>query len=140
MRSADSLRLIGPLSHGIPADGDYVIFRIILFSTPAAFAFIPVVHTNILPLLVVLSYGVMSPAFGQPESVLALEQPNHGKLPFHKGEQWDIQSDATISPSMMRIAVLDTTHWPWVLVKREQGEEWLNFDHVVMAKAVAAAK
>lgn len=91
-------------------------------------------------MLVVLSYGVMSPAFGQPESVLALEQPNHGKSPFHKGEQLDIQSDATISPAMMRIAVLDTTHWPWVLVKREQGEEWLNFDHVVIAKAVTAAK
>ncbi len=91
-------------------------------------------------MLVVLSYGVMSPAFGQPESVLTLEQSNLAKSPFHKGEQLDIQSDATNAPGVIRIAVLDITHWPWVLVKREQGEEWLNFDHVVTARAVGAVK
>jgi len=87
-----------------------------------------------------LSYGMMPALFGQPESLLALEQPGHEKSPFHKGEQFDIQSDATISSGSTRIAVLDTTHWPWVLVKLEQGEAWLNFDHVVTAKPVIAVK
>jgi len=86
------------------------------------------------------SYGMMPALFGQPESVLALEQPSHGKSPFQKGEQLDIQSDATVSSGVTRIAVLDTTHWPWVLVKQEGGEVWLNFEHVVTAKAVATGK
>ncbi|MEP6671663.1 MAG: hypothetical protein ABJF10_21045 [Chthoniobacter sp.] len=97
-------------------------------------------HTNILPVLVALSYGVISPLFGQPESVLSLEQPGHEKSPFHKGEQLDIQGNATVAAGVTRIAVLDTTYWPWVLVKLEQREVWLNFDHVVTAKTVATAK
>jgi hypothetical protein len=77
--------------------------------------------------------------FGQSESVISLE-PKHGKLPFQKGEQLDIQGDATIFSGVTRVTVLGTEHWPWVRVKWEQGETWLNFDHVVIAKNVATAK
>jgi len=103
-------------------------------------AFFASVHTNMLPALVMLSYGMIPGLFGQPESVLVLEQPGHVKSPFHKGEQFDIQGDATMASTAMRIAIVDTAHWPWVLVKLEQGEAWLNFDHVVTAKAVVAGK
>jgi len=129
--------MVRPLSS---TEHDYVIFRTIVFSRIAVSASFGSVHAKIFPVLVTLSQGVMSPLFGQPESVLSLEQRDHGKSPFHRGEQLDIRSDATISSGMTRIAVLDTAYWPWVLVKGEKGEEWLNFDHVVTAKTVAIAK
>jgi len=98
------------------------------------------VHTNLLPVLVVLSLGVMPPVFGQPESILPLEHPAHGDSPFHKGDLLDIQGDLALFPVVTRITVLDTAHWPWVLAKSAQGETWLNFDHVVIVKNVAAVK
>ena len=100
-----------------------------------------VVHTNLMPVvLVALSFGLIPSLVGQPESVLALEQPNHGRPPFRKGDQLDIQGDAAVVSGIKRITVLDTTHWPWVLVKSEQGETWLNFDHVAISKSVAIVK
>lgn len=96
-------------------------------------------HTNLLPAVVAVFLGVMPVAFGQPESVLQLEA-KHGKSPFQDGEQLDIQSDSTVIASATRITVLDIAHWPWVRVKSEREETWLNFDHVVIAKKVVAAK
>ncbi|HEY3841550.1 MAG TPA: hypothetical protein VGL72_33500 [Bryobacteraceae bacterium] len=36
-----------------------------------------------------------------------------------------------------RVTVLDATGWSWVLVKSEQGEMGLNFDHEAAAKNIA---
>jgi hypothetical protein len=60
--------------------------------------------------------------------------------PFRQGDRLDIQCAAAVFPGATRITVLDATHWPWVMVKSEQGETWLNFDHVVIAKEVAGGK
>jgi len=78
-------------------------------------------------------------ASGQPASVLPLEVRG-GSSPFHEGEQWDIQGDATVFSTVTRITILDVTHWPWVRVRQERDEMWLNFDHVVLAKSVAMTK
>jgi len=78
---------------------------------------------------------------GQPQSVLALDPPKQGKSPFHQGDQLEIRGDASAAfIGVTRIIVLDPTNWPWVLVKAEQGEVWLNFNHVVMVKNSAAVK
>lgn len=82
---------------------------------------------------------MMPVVFGQSQSILALES-HPAKSPFSKGEQLDIRGDVTVFPGVTRITVLDTEHWPWVRVKWEQGETWLNFDHVVIAKTVAITK
>jgi hypothetical protein len=69
-----------------------------------------------------------------------LEQPKNSQPPFRKGDQLDVQCDTTAPAGATHIAVLDTAHWPWVLVQGAQGEMWLNFDHVVAAKMAASAK
>jgi hypothetical protein len=69
-------------------------------------------HTNLVPVLVMLTWGVIPSVFGQPESVLSLETGQQGGPPFHKGDQLDIQGDTTILPGVTRISVLDTAHWP----------------------------
>jgi hypothetical protein len=70
-----------------------------------------------------------------------LDGPKPGRPPFHKGDQLEIQSDATAGyAAAMHITVLDVSNWPWVVVKSEQGEVWLNFNHVVTAKNIAATK
>lgn len=97
------------------------------------------VHTKLLPVLVALYFGVVPWVFGQAESVLRLEA-KPGKPPFRNGEQLEIQCDATLFAGVTRITVLDSEHWPWVRVKWERGETWLNFDHVVIAKIVATTK
>ena len=94
---------------------------------------------NLLPVLVAVSVGATPSVFGQPPSVLPLEA-KHERSPFREGEQLDIQGDATAFSVLTRITVLDTVHWPWVRVKWAQGETWLNFDHVVIAKNVAMTK
>jgi len=89
--------------------------------------------------LVAVSFGAIPVVFGQSQSILALEA-SPAKSPFSKGEQLDIRGDVTVFPGVTRITVLNTAHWPWVRVKWEQGETWLNFDHVVIAKSVVNAK
>lgn len=95
-------------------------------------------HTNLPPVLVALFLGAVATIDAQSESRLPLEQKS--SPPFRNGDQLDIQSDAMVFSGVTRITVLNTAHWPWVRVKSEQGEAWLNFDHVVIAKAVAFAK
>ena len=97
-------------------------------------------RTNSLPMLAVLLFGWIVPLLGQPESVLPLEERGLGAPPFHKGDQLDIRGDATVFSGLTRLTVLDTAHWPWVLVKSEQGETWLNFGHVLIAKNVVPVK
>lgn len=97
-------------------------------------------HTNLLPILVAVSFGWMPLVLGHSESILTLE-PRPSKSPFRNGEQLDIRGDATmIFTGVTRITVLDTEHWPWVRVKWEQRETWLNFDHVVIVKNVLISK
>jgi hypothetical protein len=78
----------------------------------------------------------------QPESRLSLEpvSATNAEPPFRDGDRLDIQTDGTVFSTATRITILNAKHWPWVLVKSEQGECWLNFDHVVVAKAVTVAK
>ena len=81
------------------------------------------------------------PLSAQPESVLPLDPPSQGKQPFHKGDELEIQGDASVPfTGAMRVAVLDATNWPWVFVKSVQGEMWLNFNHVVTAKNIGTAR
>lgn len=94
---------------------------------------------NLPQVLLALFLGAVATIDAQPESRLLLE-PKSSKPPFQDGDQLDVQSDATVFSIVTRITVLNIAHWPWVRVKSEQGEAWLNFDHVVIARTVAAAK
>jgi hypothetical protein len=96
------------------------------------------VHTKFLPVLLVFSLGVIPALLGQPESVLHLEPPSRGNPPFRQGEQLEVQGNPNVSAGVMRITIVDISHWPWVLASSERGRAWLNFDHMVMVKTVAA--
>ncbi|TCO91792.1 hypothetical protein EV701_10773 [Chthoniobacter flavus] len=96
-------------------------------------------HTNLPPVLVALFLGAVVTLHGQSESRLTLEQ-KASRPPFQSGDQLDIQSDATVFSGVTRVTILSTTHWPWVRVRSEQGEAWLNFDHVVVAKNVVSTR
>ena len=99
-------------------------------------------HARSLPVLAVLFLGLTAQTLrSQAESILPLDPPRRGALPFRKGDQLEIQGDTSAAfTGVTRITVLDATNWPWVLVRAEQGEVWLNFDHVVTAKNVAMSK
>jgi hypothetical protein len=98
------------------------------------------VNTRAHAVLAAMVVGLMaSIALGQPESILTLDPSRPGRPPFHKGDQLEIQSDA-ISSTAMRVTVLDPSNWPWVVVKTETGELWLNFNHVVTARNIVSAK
>jgi hypothetical protein len=91
--------------------------------------------------LFVLSFATIGAALqAQPESVLHLESSFRSKPPFNQGEQLEVQSNPSVTPVVMRIKVVDISHWPWVLADSESGKTWLNFDHVIMVKTMATAK
>jgi len=117
----------------------YVTTRIILFSNKSKSVPLCDVHTNLPPVLVALFLGAVVTLHGQSESRLALEQ-KASRPPFQSGDQLDIQSDAAAFSATTRVTILSTMHWPWVRVRSEQGEAWLNFDHVVVAKNVVSTR
>jgi hypothetical protein len=97
------------------------------------------VHTNFPPVLVALFLGAVVTLNGQSESRLALEQ-KASRPPFQNGDQLDIQGDGPVFSGVIRVTILSAAHWPWVRVRSEQGESWLNFDHVVVARSVVSAR
>ena len=121
-----------PIFHRIRNNPNYFIFKRGEYWSACA------VYTNLPPVFVALFLGAVATISAQSESRLTLEQKSNP--PFQTGDRLEIQSDATVFSSLTRITVLNTAHWPWVRVRSEQGEAWLNFDHVVIAKTVASTK
>ncbi len=79
--------------------------------------------------------------FGQRGSVMRLEAgASAGRTPFHNGDALEIHEPQSGVAVGRHVTILDTQHWPWVLVKTPQGESWVNFDHVYSARHAGAEK
>ncbi len=97
---------------------------------------------RLLPMISLMAFASPdSQAIAAPETALRLEKAT-AATPFHAGDHLQLDVKISGEAEAETITVVDTAHWPWVLVRFEKGskpgEVWINFAQVRSACRVAA--